>query len=151
MFGRRLFPARWFAPRWFPSGAAAADAPRPESTVTIVGKLDRPPMQGLVVAVGQAKTFTVLMNTPPAGGVAGWTMRFRLYAPDGTLVVTLTAADDAVALVDEEAGEWTVSLTTDDTTRDPGTYAWDFGRTDAGLTTPVAHGSLELYLGVGVW
>lgn len=105
--------------------------------------------QDFRAAVNQAKTVRVAMSAAPAGGVAAWDVRFRLYSPLGVLLVTLTSDDaDEVLATDEDAGEWEVYLTAAHLAVAAGPHPWDFWRVDAGAEYPLSFGTCAVYHGI---
>ena len=102
--------------------------------------------QNFRLAAGADKTVRVTMEASPLGGVAAWTMRFRLYSPAGGLLLTVVAP--AVVVVNPTTGVWDIFLAAADTALAAGEYGYDFWRTDVGAKSPVAYGTCEVYRGI---
>lgn len=104
-----------------------------------------PVAQDITLAIGQAKIITVTMDTPPAGGVASWTMRFRMRKR-GESVAIEKVTGTGVVVTDAVNGVWTITLTgTNTASLDPEQYEWSFWRTNADSETPVAFGFIVPY------
>jgi hypothetical protein len=103
--------------------------------------------QSLSCVYGEAVTITVTMDTPPVGGVSGWTLGFWIKKAQGQLppspVVTKTSGS-GIATTDATNGVFTITLSTTDTKQTPGTFQFDFWRTDSGQETALAQGKFSI-------
>lgn len=106
-----------------------------------------PTAQEIVLAIGQSKAITVTMDEAPAGGVALWTVRFRMRKKgSATVAVTKTLAA-GVVITNATTGVWTITLKGSDTTGlDPEQYEWSFWRTDTDSEAPIAFGTITPYV-----
>jgi hypothetical protein len=89
----------------------------------------------------------ILLNgTFPAnpGSISGWTMVFEAKDPPGgaSVATHFTATAVVTSAVD---ATYTVTISSASTvSMDPGTYAWDFWRTDTSAKRQLAYGTLKL-------
>lgn len=116
------------------------------STTNLTGTLTDPRQQSLLLAIGQAKTITVTMDAAPAGGVAAWTMRFRVRKLGKSVAFEKTTGS-GITVTDAVNGVWTVAVTAAVTALlDPEQYEWSFWRTDTGSENPIAFGFCTPYV-----
>lgn len=105
-----------------------------------------PTAQEIILAVGQSKLITVTMDVAPAGGVNGWTVRFRMRKKGSDVVVEKTLGA-GVVITNGTTGVWTVTLKGSDTADlDPEQYEWSFWRTDTDSEEPIAFGYITPYI-----
>jgi hypothetical protein len=130
-------------------------AGRRDNVIALVGsQANRPALTGsLVMSIaqnlsclaGEAVVITVTMDTPPAGGISGWTLAFYLKKAYADLAALVTkTSGTGIAVVDATAGVFTVTLATADTDQAPGNYVYDVWRTDSGQETALVHGRFSI-------
>jgi hypothetical protein len=105
-----------------------------------------PERQHFRLAIGQAKTLVFTLDVAPEGGVAAWTLRFRMRRPGGSVLVEKTTGG-GITCTDEDNGEWEAELVAEEETEDlrPGLLDWSLWRTDVPTETPLAIGDCEVY------
>lgn len=105
-----------------------------------------PTAQTLNLAIGQSKVITVTMDAPPAGGVASWTVRFRIRKRGAASVEIEKTLGNGVTIVNATSGVWAVSLSGTDTLGlDVIKYDWSFWRIDVPTPAPIAFGPVVPY------
>lgn len=100
-----------------------------------------PTAQTITLAIGQSKDITCTMDAPPAGGVASWSVRFRLRQPGSATILIEKTLGNGVTIVDSVNGIWKISFSGSDTVGlDVVKYDWAFWRTDVPTQAPIAYG-----------
>lgn len=104
-----------------------------------------PERQHIRLAVGQTKVLEFTLDEIPAGGVASWTLRFRMRTSRGALLFEATTGD-GIECTDEDNGVWEVTIPSDDTDEwKRGLPEWSLWRTDVPTESPLAVGGCEVY------
>lgn len=84
-----------------------------------------------------APTFTM----DPVENITGWTLLFSVAAQPND---TVKLFQKTPTITSGPAGTFQVAIANEDTDREPGTYAWDVRRTDAGSERVLALGNFVI-------
>lgn len=108
--------------------------------------MPEPEPQSFRVAIGQAKTLVVTMDSAPGGGVAGWVMEFTLRRRGAAVPLLTKTTGAGVTCTDAVNGVWEVAIAAGDTEDlKPGLPDWSLWRVDDGSESPVAYGTCTVY------